>query len=173
MLVRKGRKWQRNDSQQSYHMHPVSHVASAQPCFLTSPGSLPQVSTQHPTIPVYSLTLESASSYFYLPIEDDEDLDLDLDKTQKHIAWESSSTLDYEVSDISPTSSSSSVSSTASIPPDPPRRPTRHARSRSVIKEVLTHDDLYKILGISRSSQIDRLSLRRAYLTRSKACHPE
>ncbi|KAF8121827.1 hypothetical protein EV363DRAFT_1184303, partial [Boletus edulis] len=39
--------------------------------------------------------------------------------------------------------------------------------------EVLSTNDLYHILGVSRSPVIDRLTLRRAYLSRSKACHPD
>jgi curved DNA-binding protein CbpA len=38
---------------------------------------------------------------------------------------------------------------------------------------VLSTNDLYHILGVSRSPAIDRLTLRRAYLSRSKACHPD
>ncbi|KIJ66761.1 hypothetical protein HYDPIDRAFT_174127 [Hydnomerulius pinastri MD-312] len=39
--------------------------------------------------------------------------------------------------------------------------------------EVLSSNDLYHILGVPRSPTIDRLTLRRAYLSRSKACHPD
>jgi len=46
-------------------------------------------------------------------------------------------------------------------------------RKVATMKEVLTHDDLYDILGIRKSSTLDRISLRRAYLSRSKACHPD
>lgn len=38
---------------------------------------------------------------------------------------------------------------------------------------VLQNDDLYLILGIPKSQHIDKTTLRRAYLSRSKACHPE
>ncbi|KAG8213204.1 hypothetical protein J3R82DRAFT_11669 [Butyriboletus roseoflavus] len=45
-------------------------------------------------------------------------------------------------------------------------------RSREIC-EVLSTNDLYHILGVPRSPTIDRLTLRRAYLSRSKACHPD
>ncbi|KAF9223554.1 DnaJ-domain-containing protein [Gyrodon lividus] len=43
------------------------------------------------------------------------------------------------------------------------------------IREVLSSNDLYHILGVPHSPTmtIDRLTLRRAYLSRSKACHPD
>ena len=45
-------------------------------------------------------------------------------------------------------------------------------RAREIC-EVLSTNDLYHILGVDRSPAIDSLTLRRAYLSRSKACHPE
>lgn len=41
------------------------------------------------------------------------------------------------------------------------------------MNQVLLNDDLYEILGISKSSSLDKIALRRAYLSRSRACHPE
>jgi curved DNA-binding protein CbpA len=38
---------------------------------------------------------------------------------------------------------------------------------------VLATDDLYQILGLEKTAALDKMSLRRAYLSRSKACHPE
>jgi hypothetical protein len=58
--------------------------------------------------------------------------------------------------------------------PDPfePGQSQENIRAREIC-EVLSTNDLYHILGVSRSPAIDRLTLRRAYLSRSKACHPE
>lgn len=39
--------------------------------------------------------------------------------------------------------------------------------------QVLSSDDLYCILGVTRSQTIDRVTIRRAYLSRSRVCHPE
>ena len=55
--------------------------------------------------------------------------------------------------------------------PDP-SEPSPSGQNR-VICEVLFTNDLYQILGVPRSPAIDRLTLRRAYLSRSRACHPE
>ncbi|CAL1715972.1 unnamed protein product [Somion occarium] len=123
--------------------------------------------------PNISTIITSASSYFYLPVDEDaEDSDdsLDLERVPRHISWSSSDSTEYEDSCFSSTSSSSSSSSIASdYTPSPPRP----SKNRSLIKEILAEDDLYKVLGISRSTPVDRLILRRAYLSRSKACHPD
>ncbi|KAG1882103.1 DnaJ domain-containing protein [Suillus subluteus] len=39
--------------------------------------------------------------------------------------------------------------------------------------QVLSSDDLYCILGVPRSPTVDRVTIRRAYLSRSRACHPD
>lgn len=39
--------------------------------------------------------------------------------------------------------------------------------------QVLSSDDLYCILGVPKSPTIDRVTIRRAYLSRSRACHPD
>ncbi|CDO76504.1 hypothetical protein BN946_scf184361.g3 [Trametes cinnabarina] len=57
---------------------------------------------------------------------------------------------------------------TGPAPPPPPP-----SRSKAVINEILAQNDCYAVLGISRSSRIDKSTLRRAYLARSKACHPD
>lgn len=51
--------------------------------------------------------------------------------------------------------------------------PSSSLASSAEIKEVLASNDLYHILGISRSSKLEKLAIRRAYLSRSKACHPD
>ncbi|KAI0784461.1 hypothetical protein C8Q75DRAFT_809950 [Abortiporus biennis] len=123
--------------------------------------------------PNISKILDSASSYFYLPIEEDFD-ETDYRGT-KHISWSSSSdTLDSDDSEENLSFDSSTISHTSSSPEyNASKSSSRPPKSRAVIKEVLAQEDLYKILGVSRNSRIDRLALRRAYLTRSKACHPD
>ncbi|KAI9567302.1 hypothetical protein HD554DRAFT_982785 [Boletus coccyginus] len=56
--------------------------------------------------------------------------------------------------------------------PLPPGQSQENIRTREIC-EVLSTNDLYHILGVARSPVIDRLTLRRAYLSRSKACHPD
>ena len=51
--------------------------------------------------------------------------------------------------------------------------PSGQSQGDQVICNVLSSNDLYYILGIPRSSAVDGLTLRRAYLSRSKVCHPE
>lgn len=120
--------------------------------------------------------LHIASSYFYLPI--DEDSENDHRAPRRHISWPSPDSTDSEDSSFSSTStsSSSSLHEEYNLPSSSTSAtfPSAHAtKSRAVIKEILAEDDLYKVLGISRSSPADRLTLRRAYLSRSKSCHPE
>ncbi|KAI9836618.1 MAG: hypothetical protein M1819_001252 [Sarea resinae] len=52
-------------------------------------------------------------------------------------------------------------------------RPTAHARSAkaSMIDAILREEDLYNVLGASRS--YSAVELRRCYLERSKICHPD
>lgn len=58
------------------------------------------------------------------------------------------------------------------IEPLPLGQSQENIRSREIC-DVLSTNNLYHILGVPRSLAIDRLTLRRAYLSRSKACHPE
>ncbi|KAH8100122.1 DnaJ-domain-containing protein [Cristinia sonorae] len=116
--------------------------------------------------PNISKIIGSASSYFYLPIDD---VSEDEDFGTKHISWESSNGDGQDSDDSDASWSSSSTFS----PNDPPEFPSRCKRTNSVIEEVLAEDDLYKVLGVSKTANLDRLTLRRAYLMRSKACHPD
>ncbi|KAI0073681.1 DnaJ-domain-containing protein [Panus rudis PR-1116 ss-1] len=134
----------------------------------------------------------AASSYFYLPIDEDEtednfDDELVIEPHNRHISWTPSSSFDSDDSTFDYSSASSSSTSIASdygpscrppppstqLSPNPHTNNSRNTRSLSVIKEILAEHDLYKVLGISKDTQIDRLTLRRAYLRRSKACHPD
>ncbi|KAJ7494590.1 hypothetical protein B0H11DRAFT_1857553 [Mycena galericulata] len=99
-----------------------------------------------------SYALSTASTYFHLPVDEQEDKDID-EYQRKYITWEPSA------------SSSQTV-------PQPPPLPPGQPRS-TALDEVLTSDDLYRILGVSKSDNLDKLTLRRAYLARSRTCHPD
>lgn len=110
-----------------------------------------------------------ASTYFHLPIEEDEDL-LDEDfipPNTKHISWVPTDATDTAVSSPPSPSSVAGPSKPRERPPD------ANVKTKAVINDILAQDDCYAVLGISRSSRIDKLTLRRAYLARSRACHPE
>lgn len=121
-----------------------------------------------------------ASSYFYLPVDDEnEDGEDDSHARPQALQWTDTgkgSPPDLEEPGFTYASASTSSSSLASDfgdpPPSSPPAPTPSKRL-AVIEEILAENDLYRILGVSRKSALDRLSLRRAYLSRSKACHPE
>ncbi|KAJ6494664.1 DnaJ domain-containing protein [Mycena vitilis] len=105
---------------------------------------------------MFSYALSTATSYFHLPVDDQEDNDIN-QYERKYITW---------VADPSGHPPSSS-----STPPTPPSIPS--AERTAALNEVLAHEDLYLILGVSKSDKLDKMALRRAYLTRSKACHPD
>ena len=118
----------------------------------------------------------TASTLFHLPIEEDEDDDDFLPPNTKHISWVSPDTTLVDF-DPSPSSSIPSSHSPYSSQPGPSKPPHSNnhspSKSKALINEILAHEDCYAVLGISRSTRIDKLTLRRAYLARSKACHPE
>ncbi|KAI0833725.1 DnaJ-domain-containing protein [Trametes gibbosa] len=129
---------------------------------------------------MFSYVWSSASTYFYLPIDEDADLPKEDSPAPpyrtKHLPWLSPEATDSDDSDDSssapsdsstPNVSASSPPQTRSGPAPPPKR------SKAVINEILAQNDCYAVLGISRSARTDRASLRRAYLARSKACHPD
>ncbi|OCH90337.1 DnaJ-domain-containing protein [Obba rivulosa] len=122
---------------------------------------------------MFSRVLSSASSFFHLPIDDDDDDAFD--SAPRHILWTSPDATDSDDSDDSSsrTSTPSSPSSSSLHVPDVPPAPPPPKKNKSVIREILSQDDLYVILGVARSSALDKYSLRRAYLTRSKECHPD
>ncbi|KAF7375032.1 hypothetical protein MSAN_00389300 [Mycena sanguinolenta] len=107
--------------------------------------------------PMLSYALSTASTYFHLPVDEQEDKDIS-EYQRKYITWTANSA-----------PSTSSTSPTQSSPPSSSASPER----TKALNEVLSNDDLYAILGVSKSDNLDKLTLRRAYLTRSKACHPD
>ncbi|KZT73481.1 DnaJ-domain-containing protein [Daedalea quercina L-15889] len=114
---------------------------------------------------MFSYVLSSATSYFHLPIEEDE---VDF-PTSRHIAWTpSADSTDSDDSDSgtpSAPSTSAASSSRSKLKGNP--------KEKAIIQEILAQNDLYRILGVQRNSRMDKMALRRAYLARSKACHPD
>ena len=103
------------------------------------------------------LTL-AASTYFHLPIDEDEDKDIE-NYERKYITW---------VAEPS--------GSATKPPPSPPpaaAAPDPDDPATAVVNAVLENDDLYLVLGVDRRATLDKMSLRRAYLSRSRTCHPE
>ncbi|KAJ7178618.1 hypothetical protein C8R43DRAFT_467381 [Mycena crocata] len=103
-----------------------------------------------------SYALSTASTYFHLPVDEQEDKDID-EYQRKYLTW---------VAEPS-AGSTSSPQSTQSTPSP------RLAERTKALNEVLENDDLYSILGVHKSDNLDKMALRRAYLTRSRACHPD
>lgn len=62
-------------------------------------------------------------------------------------------------------------------PPSCPQPTGESSLSQSeqlrIVKSVISNNCLYDILGVPKAPTIDKMTLRRAYLARSKACHPE
>ena len=113
--------------------------------------------------------VRAASNYFYLPIEDEgapTDEDDQIPAHSRHIDSKSA----YEPEPSSPCDS----------PPPPvdrhhgngPGATGHEPEHEPVIAQILAQDDLYAVLGLARGSA-DASELRRAYLARTKMCHPE
>lgn len=105
-----------------------------------------------------------ASDYFHLPIDDEpqaEDQESTLPPHTKHISWASAG--DILEARAHEAESHRSTHGTSA----------KQKQQRAAIAEILAQSDLYKILGVPRDKTIDKMDLRRAYLARSKACHPE
>jgi len=108
----------------------------------------------------------AASEYFYLPIDDEFHIEEPSTSTLSHsytrsLRWDSPEESSTDHSDDSPTRPSSPITSRS-----------RHRRQQE-ITDILEQKDLYNILGLSRTAASDKMELRRAYLSRSRACHPE
>ncbi|KAH9018472.1 DnaJ-domain-containing protein [Lactarius pseudohatsudake] len=110
--------------------------------------------------------LSSASEYFYLPIDDELHIEEPSTSTLSHsytrsLRWDGSEESSTDHSDDSPTRPSSPTTSRS-----------KHRRQQE-ITDILEQKDLYNILGLSRAAASDKMELRRAYLSRSRACHPD
>ncbi|KAF9565168.1 DnaJ-domain-containing protein [Agrocybe pediades] len=107
---------------------------------------------------MFSYALSTASTYFHLPIDEDEDEDIE-HYQRKYLTW---------VAEPSTASKNSDENSSSSR-----RDHGTDGRGPAIVRAVLSHDDLYDILGVSKQAKLDKMTLRRAYLSRSRACHPD
>ncbi|KAJ4479967.1 hypothetical protein J3R30DRAFT_3669743 [Lentinula aciculospora] len=104
----------------------------------------------------------SPTNLFHLPVDEEEDKDIE-DYQRKYLTWspkqlsESSKPLSFDEPDLYTRSLWS------------------HAEEErnQTVDAILQNDDLYEVLGVEKSKALDKLTLRRAYLGRSKACHPD
>jgi hypothetical protein len=97
--------------------------------------------------------LLTATTFFHLPVDEEEDKAI-AEYERKLLTWTSSK-------------SSHDQSGQAQSQTEDSREQTK------IVNAILEKDDLYEVLDIRKSKAVDRLALRRAYLLRSRACHPE
>ncbi|EIM90828.1 DnaJ-domain-containing protein [Stereum hirsutum FP-91666 SS1] len=113
---------------------------------------------------MFRYVLSSASDYFYLPIDDEpqtEGQESSLPPHARHISWASADDiLEARAQEAESHRSAHAFSA-------------KQKQQQAAIAEILAQSDLYKILGVPRAKSIDKMDLRRAYLARSKACHPD
>jgi hypothetical protein len=100
----------------------------------------------------------TASSFFHLPTDGEDKTAENLPIHPKHIAWSPQHRSSAQEQKCCNSSRSSTSDGRFQTPE---------------MLQVLSSDDLYCVLGIPRSPSIDKVTIRRAYLSRSRACHPE
>ncbi|KAG5646113.1 hypothetical protein DXG03_004352 [Asterophora parasitica] len=105
---------------------------------------------------MFSYALSTASTYFYLPIDEEQDADIE-SYERKYLTWVAE-----------PSGSSNAPPSSP-----PPKRSTADSDRAKIVRHILEINNLYDILGVVKSPTLDRITLRRAYLSRSRACHPD
>lgn len=118
-----------------------------------------------PKLSTYS-SFDTASHYFYLPIDDEPHIDQEASTST--ISYSCTRSLLWDGSEGSCTDQDDSPTR----PSSPTASRSRH-RPQQEIADILEQKDLYNILGLSRAAASDKMELRRAYLSRSRACHPE
>lgn len=104
-----------------------------------------------------------ATSYFHLPVDEEQDKDI-ASYRRKYITWTAE-----------PSITSTKASSTSASPISPSKSEECIAKSERnrTVNQILSQDDLYEVLGVQKSPNLDKIALRRAYLSRSRECHPE
>ncbi|KAI0292188.1 hypothetical protein BC826DRAFT_1097979 [Russula brevipes] len=115
---------------------------------------------------MFNSVFSSASAYFHLPIDDEPYLS---EPSTSTISCPYTRSLSWDASEESSTDHSDDSSTR---PPSPITSRSRHRRQQE-IADILEQKDLYNILGVSRAAASDKMELRRAYLSRSRACHPD
>ena len=108
----------------------------------------------------------TASTYFHLPVDDEPHLD---EPSTSAISYPHIRSFSWDHADESSTDYSDD---SLTRPSSPRSSPSRHGRHQE-ISDILEQKDFYNILGLSRTAASDKMELRRAYLSRSRACHPE
>jgi len=111
----------------------------------------------------YNDLCNTASAYFYLPIDDE----------PHHNNASTPSSYTRSLSWSGSEESSTDHSDDSFTRPASPVTPGSRHRRQQEIADILEQKDLYNILGLSRTPAPDKMELRRAYLSRSRACHPE
>ncbi|KAF8905013.1 DnaJ domain-containing protein [Gymnopilus junonius] len=106
---------------------------------------------------MFSYALSTASTYFHLPIDEEEDQDIE-NYERKYLTW------------VAEPSGSVTKSNRPAIQND---HKVTDAKGATVVRAVLDNDDLYQILGVPKQATLDKMTFRRAYLSRSRACHPD
>ncbi|KIY44118.1 DnaJ-domain-containing protein [Fistulina hepatica ATCC 64428] len=113
---------------------------------------------------ILAYALSTASSYFHLPVDEQEDQDIQSFQ-RRYLTWGTS---------IPSNADAGPSSRHASYPhPNTPCTSDVSEGRDSVLQVVLSNDDLYTVLGVSRTEVLDKVALRRAYLARSRLCHPD
>ncbi|KAF9256356.1 DnaJ-domain-containing protein [Marasmius fiardii PR-910] len=115
-----------------------------------------------------SYAFSTASSYFHLPVDEEEDEDI-LTWERKYLTW----TAEPSPPSLSSTSllSPSPTTLASTINPEPDTE--TESDTNETVHAVLSDNDLYSILGVQRTISLDKITLRKAYLSRSRACHPD
>ncbi|KAG5637428.1 hypothetical protein H0H81_004635, partial [Sphagnurus paluster] len=113
------------------------------------------------------------STYFYLPIDEQEDADIE-SYERKYLTWvaEPSSSPRSSSCDHSNAASPSRCDCICQISHENAYCKDDHEKAH-IMRQILALTNLYDILGVKKSPRLDRMTLRRAYLARSRACHPD
>ncbi|KDR76394.1 hypothetical protein GALMADRAFT_226087 [Galerina marginata CBS 339.88] len=117
---------------------------------------------------MFSYALSTASTYFHLPIDEEEDADIE-NYERKYLTW----VAEPSGSSTRPTSNHSQSGSESETDSEASPQNNSETDAGAVVRAVLAQDDLYQILGVSKYATLDKMTLRRAYLARSKSCHPD
>jgi curved DNA-binding protein CbpA len=104
----------------------------------------------------------AATTFFHLPIDEEEDKEIE-GYQRRYLTWTTSGL----------PSTSSKSSSFHNEETDSEVHSQAEEERTKTVNAILENDDLYEVLGVDKSKATDKLTLRRAYLIRSKACHPD
>ncbi|KAF9067243.1 hypothetical protein BDP27DRAFT_1329231 [Rhodocollybia butyracea] len=141
-----------------YYSHEKSQLSSILQDFSTYLYRVPASSSTATGLEMLSYAFSSATTFFHLPVDEEEDEAI-AGYERKLLTWTSDTP--------APSKSSHEQSRQA-------RFQTEDSEERNkTVNAILEKDDLYEVLGVRKSKAVDKLALRRAYLLRSRACHPD